>query len=85
MVRGEAFMKMTKILSIVLIAIAVILSNIMCAVVAFNYSRILCEIKYTEPAYSYGPGVAYLRSFPYVVAILVLIIMSCVLWKKSKK
>jgi hypothetical protein len=70
-----------KILSVVFIMVAIILSDIMCANVAFEYCNMLWGIKYA--GYSAPANTAFLLAVPYIVGILICIILSYVLWRKS--
>jgi len=63
------------------IAVAIILSNIMCANVAFEYCNMLWGIKYA--GYSAPANVTFLLTIPYGIGILICIIFSCVFWRKS--
>ena len=56
-----------KKLSYLFIAIAILLSNIMCSVVAFNYRDMLCGIEHL--GYSAPASVAFLSAFPFVFVI----------------
>ena len=60
---------------------AIILSNVMCAVVAFNYRDMLCGIQHS--CYSAPAWVAFLGAIPYAVAIAVCIILAVVFKKRS--
>ncbi len=63
-------------------ALAILLSNIMCAVVAYSYREIVCWIQhdlYAAPAY-----IAFLYIIPFAVAIIICIILAVVFYKKSK-
>ena len=71
-----------KKLSVVFGLFAIILSNVMCAVVAFNYRDMLCGIQHSccsAPAW-----VAFLSAIPYAVAIVVCVILSVVFKKRSR-
>lgn len=70
-----------KKLSIVFGLLAIILSNVMCAVVAFNYRDMLCGIQHS--CYSAPAWVAFLSAIPYVVAIAVCIILAVVFNRRS--
>jgi len=71
-----------KKLSVVFGLFAIILSNVMCAVVAFNYRDMLCGIQHS--CYSAPAWVAFLSAIPYVVAIAVCVILSVVFKKRSR-
>lgn len=70
-------------MAITSIAIAIILSDIMCANVAFEYSKMLWGIKYA--GYSAPANVAFLVAVPYLIGILICVVFSIVLWKKFNK
>ncbi len=71
-----------KKLSIIFGVLAIVLSDIMCAVVAYNY----CNINWLgeHGATSAPASVAFLYSIPYVVGIVICSILSVVFWKKHK-
>ncbi len=76
-------MKTYKALVIGFLVIALLLSHIMCAHVAFAYCDLLWGIKhagYSVPAY-----VAFFLSIPYVFGIIVALILAQVFWKKAKR
>lgn len=64
------------------ILIAVILSNIMSANVAFEYCNMLWGIKYA--GYSAPANVAFLIAIPYAIGIMICIAISYILRKKTK-
>lgn len=72
-----------KIIALVFIAISILLSDVMCANVAFVYSNMLWGIKYA--GYSAPANVAFLLAIPYIIGILVCVILSVVFHKKSKQ
>jgi TRAP-type C4-dicarboxylate transport system permease small subunit len=63
-----------KKLSNIFIALAIILSNIMCAVVGYNYASMQWGIKYA--GYSAPASIVFVYAIPYVVAIIVCVILS---------
>ena len=69
------------VLSAVFAALAVILSDVMCAVVAFNYCDMLWGIKYA--GYSAPASVAFLTAVPYAVGIIICVILSLFLKKRA--
>lgn len=71
-----------KKLSIIFGALAVILSDIMCAVVAYNYCDLHWGIEYA--GYSAPKNTAFLYAIPYGISIVVCIVLSIVFHKKSK-
>jgi len=63
--------------------LAVILSNVMCAVVAYNYSEMKWGIKYA--GYSTPASVAFIYLIPYGIGIVVCIVLAMVLKKKASR
>lgn len=74
-------MKKFRILAVASIVVAVILSNIMCAIVAFEYSNLLWGIDYAR--YSAPANAAFLLAIPYIAGILICIFLSLVFLRKS--
>ena len=70
-----------KKLPVVFGLLAIILSNVMCAVVAFNYRDMLCGIQHS--CYSAPAWVAFLHAIPYAVAIAVCVILAIVFKKRN--
>ena len=71
-----------KKISNIFIALAIILSNVMCAVVAYGYSNLQWGAKYA--GYSAPASVAFLYAIPYGIGIVVCVIVAVVLRKKRK-
>lgn len=71
-----------KKLSYLLAAIAILFSNIMCVVVAYNYRGMLCGIKHM--GYSAPPNVAFIYVIPFLVGIIICVILAYIFHKKSK-
>lgn len=70
-----------KKLNYLFIILAILLSNVMCAVVAYNYRDMLCGIKhlgYSAPAY-----VAIFTAIPFAVGILICLIAAYICHKKA--
>ena len=65
-------MKKYKYLSYLFEALAIVLSNVMCAVVAYNYCKMQWGIRYE--AYSTPASVAFLLVIPYAVGIVICVI-----------
>ena len=63
--------------------IAILLSDIMCAVVASVYRDMLYGIKHL--GYSAPPSVAFLYAIPFMAGILICAVLAGVFYKKSKK
>lgn len=72
-----------KKISNIFILLAIILSNVMCAVVAYNYCSMQWGIKYA--GYSAPAWVAFLYVPPYLIGIVVCIIIAVVLRKRSRE
>ena len=71
-----------KKLSNIFIALAVILGDVMCAVVAYNYCAMQWGAKYA--GYSAPASVAFLYAIPYGIGIAVCVIVAMVFQKKGK-
>ena len=69
-----------KKLSYLFIAIAILLSNIMCSVVAFNYRDMLCGIEHL--GYSAPASVAFLSAIPFGIGIIICAVVAYTLYKK---
>ena len=72
-----------KILSIVFSVVAVILSNVMCAVVAYNYRDVLCGIEHG--GFSAPADIAFLYAIPFLVVIAACVLLAILYYKKSKE
>ena len=71
-----------KKLSYLFAALAVLLSNIMCAVVAYSYRDMLCCIKHgfcSAPAY-----VAFVHAIPFLAGIIICVVLAIIFYKISK-
>ena len=71
-----------KKISNIFIALAVILSDVMCAVVAYNYCTMQWGAKYA--GYSAPASVAFLYAIPYGLGILVCIIVAILLKNRER-
>ena len=71
-----------KKLSIIFGLLAVLLSDIMCAVVAYNYRDMLCGIEHA--CYSAPSGTAFLLVIPYAIGIAICIVLAIVFKKKAR-
>ena len=69
-----------KTMSMVFGMLAILLSNIMCAVVAFNYRDMLCGIEHA--GYSAPASTAFLYAIPFVVGIVACAIVAIKFCKK---
>lgn len=63
--------------------LAVLLSDIMCAVVAYNYCDILWGTKYA--GYSAPASTAFTLAIPYIVGIIACVVLALTFNKKAKK
>lgn len=72
-----------KKLSIVFGLLAVLLSDIMCAVVAYNYAYMLWGIKYE--GYGAPASTSFVLAVPFLIGIVVAVVLAFVFWKKSVK
>lgn len=76
-------MKKCKYLSCVFVALAILLSDVMCATVAFNYCDMQWRILYD--GYSAPAGVAFLLVIPYAIGIVICVILAWVFYKRYRK
>ena len=72
-----------KKLSIVFWVLAALLSDIMCAVVAYNYCDLLWGGKYA--GYSAPASTAYIYAIPFALGIIVSIVLATICGKKAIK
>jgi hypothetical protein len=70
-----------KKLSWLFTALAIVLSNIMCFVVAYNYREMICGIEHA--GYSAPASIAFLCAIPFVVGICLCVILSMILHKNN--
>lgn len=75
--RGGLFMKK---ISCLFFALAILLSDVMCAVVAFKYAKMLWGIK--NAGYSAPAAAALLWAIPFLIGIVACIIIAVVARKK---
>ena len=71
-----------KKLFILFTALAIILSDVMCATVAAIYTDVYWGMKYA--GYSAGPDVAFVIAIPFLIAIVICVILAVVFYRKSK-
>ena len=71
-----------KRISLHLTIIALILSHIMCFVVAWNYRDMLCGIAHS--GYSAPAEIAFLTAIPYAVGIMICGILAYIFRRKAK-
>ncbi len=62
----------------VFIALAILLSDVMCAVIAYNYGKLQWGMGFSAPAW-----VAFLYGIPYAIGIAVCVIVAVVINKKN--
>ena len=72
-----------KKLSAVLWILAVLLSDIMCAVTAYNYCDLQWDGKYA--GYSAPASIAFLYAIPFALGIIVSIVLAIICGKKAIK
>ena len=76
----KGVMHMKK-LSIIFSTLAVLLSDIMCAVVAYNYCDLLWGGQYA--GYSAPASTAFVYVIPYAIGIIVSVVLAIIFRKKS--
>ena len=76
-------MKKMGIISTIFWVISALLTNVMFASVAYNYSSMICGIEYK--GFSAPASVAYLLGIPYLIGIIVCVVLAIIFQKKSKK
>lgn len=72
-----------KRLSIVFWILAALLSDIMCAVVAYNYCDLLWGGKYA--GYSAPASTAFIYAIPFAIGIIISLVLAVICWKKAAK
>ena len=72
---------MKKVSNLLFVA-ALVLSHLMCIVVAYNYSDMLCGIQHS--CYSAPASVAFLGIIPYGLGIIVCVLLAYLLRRKAK-
>ncbi|MBQ3010640.1 MAG: hypothetical protein IJA20_01945 [Methanocorpusculum sp.] len=75
-------MKKNRTLGFIFAALAILLSNVMCAVVGYNYSSMLWGIQYA--GYSAPANTAFLLAIPYAVGIVICAVVSHICFRKAK-
>ncbi|MGN0413877.1 MAG: hypothetical protein ACI4FX_00105 [Agathobacter sp.] len=73
--------KVMKKSSVIFILLAILLSDMMCAVVAYNYCDMLWGIKYA--GYSAPASTAFLVGIPYAVGIAVCSVLAIIFKRKA--
>ena len=74
-------MKKNRTLGFIFAALAILLSDVMCAVVGYSYSNMLWGIQYA--GYSAPANTAFLLAIPYAVGIVICVIVSYVFFRKA--
>ena len=72
-----------KKLSVVFMILAVLLSDLMCASVAYCYRDMLCGIAHS--GFSAPAGIAFLLLIPFAIGIAICIALAVVFWRKFKQ
>lgn len=72
-----------KKLSIVFWVLAALLSDAMCAIVAYNYCDLQWGGKYA--GYSAPASTAFIYATPFAIGIIVCIALAIICWKKAAK
>jgi len=75
-------MKKNRTLGFIFAALAILLSDVMCAVVGYSYSNMLWGIRYA--GYSAPANTAFLLAIPYAVGIVICVIVSYVFFRKAR-
>lgn len=70
-------------MSMVFGMLAILLSDIMCAVVAFDYRDMLCGIEHA--GYSAPASAAFLLAIPYAIGIAICVVLAIVFKKKANR
>lgn len=68
--------------SYLLIVLSVLLSDIMCAMVAYNYRAMLCGIEHA--GFSAPASTAFFGAIPYIIGIVICVVLAKVFYMKSK-
>jgi len=76
-------MKKNQALGIVFALLAILLSDIMCAVVAFNYCSLTWGGQYA--GYSAPASTAFYLAVPYVIGIVICVVLSLSFCKRCNK
>lgn len=71
-----------KKVSCLFVCLAILLSDVMCAVVAFNYGKMLWGTK--NAGYSAPASTAFLWAIPFLICIAICIIIAVVTHKKKR-
>ncbi len=72
-----------KKISVFLIILAIVLSDAMCAVVAYNYCDLLWGGKYA--GYSAPASTAYIYAIPFIIGIIICLVLALLSHKKRHR
>ncbi len=72
-----------KRLSVVFGLLAVLLSDIMCAVVAYNYRDMLCGMEHA--GYSAPVSTAFFLAIPYLIGVVICIVLAITFITKTNR
>lgn len=72
-----------KIAAYILSAMAVLISHIGCASVAYSYREALCAIEHG--GFSAPASIAFLGAIPYAIGVAICAILAIVFFKRAKK
>ena len=70
-------------LKVLFAALAILLSDAMCFVVAYNYRDMLCGIEHE--GYSAPASVAFLNAIPFAVGIIICVLLFIYFRRKAQK
>ena len=76
-------MKKYKVLSIIFGVITIFLLCVMCSVVAYSYSNLVCAMKHAGG--SAPPSVAFFLIIPFLVGIVISLFLCFIFYKKFNK
>lgn len=71
-----------KKLSYIFFALAILLSNVMCAAIAYDYRGLICAAEHQ--GFSAPANIAFIYAIPYLVAIIATLALAILCYKKSK-
>ena len=63
-------------------ALAILLSDVMCFVVAYLYRGALCDIEHA--GFSAPAGIAFFYAIPFLMGIILCVVLAIVFWSKEK-
>ena len=71
-----------KIVGYLFAALAIVLSDIMCVVVAYSYRGMLCGIEHA--GYSAPASIAFLYAIPFMIGIVICVILAVRFTRRAK-